>query len=447
MLNAEIFADHFTKLLKDFKTKKYLLAVSGGLDSSVLAYLFHQINLSFDVAHCNFHLRGVESNLDMEFVKSIPYLSNSKIFIKEFDTFAEQKDSKRSIEMVARELRYQWFEELAHDYDYIVTAHHADDNAETLLLNLTRGTGLKGLTAIPTFNNKIIRPLLPFTAEEIKNFATENQIPFRTDQTNFSTQFHRNKIRHQIIPVLKTINPKVIDTFSQNIEIFKSQYDFFSDSINPLKKAYLEQKNKKYHISIDKLLLEKHGRLILYEILTDFNFNSTVIYNIFNRLGTQSGKYFYSPTHQLLKNRKELIISEKKEEKAINIVINDIKELKNYGFSVELYKNSSKITFSDDKKTIYIDKNKLVFPLYIRKWQAGDYFHPYGLTGKKKLSDFFTDNKINRLKKKEIPILWSRDKIVWIVGFAADHRFAIESKKTKEYYVIRQICENSEFLS
>lgn len=439
MLNAEIFAAHFTKLLKDFKTKKYLLAVSGGLDSSVLTYLFYQTGLSFDVAHCNFHLRGEESNLDMEFVKTIPYLSNNKIFIKEFDTFAEQKNSKLSIEMVARELRYKWFEELAHEYDYVVTAHHADDNAETLLLNLTRGTGLKGLTAIPTFNTKIIRPLLAFTTQEIHAFATENKIAFRTDQTNFSTQFHRNKIRHQIIPVLKKINPKVIDTFSQNIEIFKTYYDFFLDTIKPLKKNYLELKKDKYYISIKKLLIDKHAKLILYEILTDFNFNNRVINDIFYRLHAQSGKYFYSETHQLLKNREELIISEKKEYQEWNIIINDIKKLENYGFSVELYKNQSKIVFTNDKKTIYVAKDKLAFPLYIKNWQAGDYFYPYGLSGKKKLSDFFNDHKINRLKKGEIPILWSCDKIVWIVGYAADYRFSIHQEKTKEYYKITQV--------
>ena len=195
MLDATQFITHLQSLIDNPFKKRFLLAVSGGVDSCVMAYLFHHHGLHFDVAHCNFHLREEESNQDMEFLKNIPYLKDVSLFIKEFDTIALQQDSGKSVEMIARDIRYEWFQELGKEYDYIATAHHADDNAETILLNLTRGTGLKGMTGIPAINGKIIRPLLPFPAEDILAFADQHHIEFRIDQSNYSEEFRRNKIR------------------------------------------------------------------------------------------------------------------------------------------------------------------------------------------------------------------------------------------------------------
>ncbi len=441
MLNATQFITHLQSLIDNPFKKRFLLAVSGGVDSCVMAYLFHHLGLDFDVAHCNFHLRGEESNQDMEFIKNIPYLKDERLFIKEFDTIALQQDSGKSVEMVARDLRYEWFHELGKEYDYIATAHHADDNAETILLNLTRGTGLKGMTGIPAINGKIIRPLLPFTAEDILTFAEENHIEFRIDRSNYSDLFRRNKIRWQIIPKLKEINPNLISTFTRNITLFNAQYRFYQQKIEILKTNLLLKKDNEYLISIKEIIDSGHSELLLHEILTDFNFHSNTIQNIVQQLHTTPGKKFTSGTHILIKDREYLIISEIKKINPLYIVIEHLSDLDNYGYSVELLDYKKDLQFLRDPNTIYVDKNKLHFPLTLRNWQEGDYFYPYGMKGKKKVSDLFTNEKISIPHKHRIPLLCMEDEIVWIVGYKADRRFAIKSGETKQYYVIRHIAK------
>ncbi len=441
MLNATQFITHLQSLIDNPFKKRFLLAVSGGVDSCVMAYLFHHHGLDFDVAHCNFHLRGEESNQDMEFIKNIPYLKDERLFIKEFDTIALQQDSGKSVEMVARDLRYEWFHELGKEYDYIATAHHADDNAETILLNLTRGTGLKGMTGIPAINGKIIRPLLPFTAEDILTFAEENHIEFRIDRSNYSDLFRRNKIRWQIIPKLKEINPNLISTFTRNITLFNAQYRFYQQKIEILKTNLLLKKDNEYLISIKEIIDSGHSELLLHEILTDFNFHSNTIQNIVQQLHTTPGKKFTSGTHILIKDREYLIISEIKKINPLYIVIEHLSDLDNYGYSVELLDYKKDLQFLRDPNTIYVDKNKLHFPLTLRNWQEGDYFYPYGMKGKKKVSDLFTNEKISIPHKHRIPLLCMEDEIVWIVGCKADRRFAIKSGETKQYYVIRHIAK------
>lgn len=441
MLDATQFITHLQSLIENPFKKRFLLAVSGGVDSCVMAYLFHHHGLHFDVAHCNFHLREEESNQDMEFLKNIPYLKDVSLFIKEFDTIALQQDSGKSVEMIARDLRYEWFQELGKEYDYIATAHHADDNAETILLNLTRGTGLKGMTGIPAINGKIIRPLLPFPAEDILAFADQHPIEFRIDQSNYSEEFRRNKIRWQIIPKLKEINPNLIPTFTRNIGLFNAQYRFYQQKLQILKTGLLLKKDNEYLIPIQQLIDSGHSELLLHEILTDFNFHSDTIQNIANQLHTTPGKKFTSGTHILIKDRKYLIISEIKITNPLYIIIDHLSDLENLGFSVETLDYKEDLQFQRDPNTIYIDKNKVQFPLILRNWQEGDYFYPYGMKGKKKVSDLFTDEKIAIPQKHRIPLLCLQEEIVWIVGYKADRRFAIKSGETTQYYVIRRIAE------
>lgn len=441
MLDATQFIIHLQSLIDNPFKKRFLLAVSGGVDSCVMAYLFHHHGLDFDVAHCNFHLRGEESDQDMEFLKNIPYLKDVSLFIKEFDTIALQQDSGKSVEMVARDLRYEWFQELGKEYDYIATAHHADDNAETIFLNLTRGTGLKGMTGIPSINGKIIRPLLPFPAEDILAFAAQHHIEFRIDQSNYSELFRRNKIRWQIIPKLKEINPNLIPTFTRNIGLFNAQYRFYQQKLQILKTGLLLKKDNEYLIPIQQLIDSGHSELLLHEILTDFNFHSDTIQNIVNKLHTIPGKKFTSGTHSLIKDRKYLIISEIKTTNPLYIIIDHLSDLENLGFSVETLDYKEDLQFQSDPNTIYIDKNKVQFPLILRNWQEGDYFYPYGMKGKKKVSDLFTDEKIAIPHKHRIPLLCMGESIIWIVGYKADRRFAIKSGETTQYYVIRRIAE------
>jgi tRNA(Ile)-lysidine synthase len=233
-MNTQFF-QHLLLLAPDAESVRFLLAVSGGRDSVVLAHLFANYGLHFDIAHCNFHLRGEESNIEMNFVRDLPFLTTQRVFVKEFDTLNIQQKSGKSLEMVARELRYQWFEEIGKDYDYLVTAHHANDNAETVLMNLLRGTGLRGICGIPQKNGKIIRPLLRFRGSEIERYADKQGIRFCVDSSNMSDDFLRNKIRHHIIPELEIINPNSIETFSKNSHLFLQQAQFFDAHIQQYK--------------------------------------------------------------------------------------------------------------------------------------------------------------------------------------------------------------------
>jgi len=430
-----LFYQYLQHLVSAPLQTRFLLAVSGGIDSCVMAHLFDTYNLTFDIAHCNFHLRGEDSNKDMQFVEDWILNKNRKVWVKEFDTLAIREKSGKSIEMVARELRYVWFAEIGKDYDFICTAHHANDNAETLLLNLIRGAGYRGLNGIPEKNGKIIRPLLPFTSAQIKQYAREYQIPYREDKTNQMLIYQRNKIRNQLIPVLEELNPQLIDTFARNISLFNAQYSFYNEQIELQKKHLLQKKDEIFIIEINSLKKIKHVKVVLYEILTDFGFNYTTVELIIKHLNSISGKQFFSATHCLLKDRNRLIIKEKTIDSFDEIVITQIEEIEQYGFKIEEIEKTEPVHFYSDNNILYVDKSKLLFPLKLRHWKEGDCFYSYGMTGKKKLSNFFIDNKIDIYQKNKIWLLCSQDNIVWIVGYRSDRRFAIQSS-TKTFLKI-----------
>lgn len=429
------FYNHLKDLIGTPDGKRFLLTVSGGKDSVAVTHLFHELNLTFEIAHCNFHLREDDSNLDMQFVKELAEKWNISLHIKEFDTFNKQKQSGKSIEMVARELRYSWFDEIGQHFDYIVTAHHANDNAETILLNLTRGTGLKGLTGIPAINGKYIRPLLLFSSAEIMQYIERHNLTFRTDKSNFSEEYQRNRIRHSVIPQLEEINPQLIATFSQNIAHFQQQYAFFTHEIERYRSNIMSKNDNNYYLNIEKLLTLPDAELILFELLKPFDFSSSTIQEIYQALGGQPGKQFFSPTHILVKNRNELIIRQKEDNAKINIKFESIEKLEKFGFNIDLQDYTKDITFHRDPQTIYIDAKKLHSPLTLRNWEDGDFFYPFGMKGKKKLSDFFVDQKVDLHSKRDILILCSQSDIVWVIGYRADNRFGIDAN-TKQYYKI-----------
>ena len=431
----ERFIEHLKSLVPDAVQAHYLLAVSGGKDSTALAHLFHYHQLNFEIAHCNFHLRDEESDKDEQFVRELAATMDKKLYVKQFNTLEAQQGSGKSVEMVARELRYEWFQTLCPEADYVVTAHHADDNAETLLLNLTRGTGLKGLTGIPARNGRILRPLLPFTSEEILQYLSENHLPFRTDQTNFSTQYHRNKIRHEVMPVLRDINPEITSTLCHNMAVFNQQYHFYLSEIQRNLSEIVIKKDDELYISCKKLLATNYAELLLYEALKEYNFTASQVKDIIKNLRGISGKVFLSSTHIVLKDREFLIVKKRGEEEFPRTLCQNLEELEALGFEIEEFSMDQPPQFPAPQHTIYIDADKMEFPVQVRAWEEGDTFVPFGMNGKQKVSDLFNNLKINRLKKKQIPILLIGDQIAWVVGIRADHRFRITTQ-TQHYYKI-----------
>lgn len=439
------FYSNLQKIAPDCEKAGFLLAVSGGKDSTVLAHLFAECGLQFDIAHCNFHLRGEASNEDMRFVQNLAKNLHKELFIKEFETLSIQKNSGDSIEMTARKLRYDWFHELSAHYDYVVTAHHADDNAETLILNLARGTGLNGLCGIPEKNGKIIRPLLPFSSDEILHYAQAHLMPFRVDQSNLSEQFQRNKIRLSILPKLKEINPDLIATFSQNIHIFNQLKNFFFHQICQISAEITHFENKQFYIDIDKLSAIPEPELVLFELLRPYHFEGRSVNSIIDNLHNEPGRIFFSSTHQLLKDRRFLIVREKNSTDFVPHFCNSASELRALGFSVEYKKIADEDGCSVEKlweeihsanaDTLFADADKMTFPVEIRKWEAGDWFIPLGMKGKKKLSDFFINQKIDCYAKEQVRLLISKGQVVWVIGWRTDQRFCID-ENTKHYYKI-----------
>ena len=422
------FQKHLNKNFPFLTKSNVLIASSGGIDSTVLAHLFHQLNLNCSLAHCNFSLRGKESDLDETFVKNLGSFLNFPVYTKTFDTKKHATEQGVSIQMAARELRYAWFEKTAkkHKAAYILTGHHKDDVVETVLINLTRGTGLDGLTGIPEINGTIVRPLLPFSREEIQRYAEKHKIVWREDESNSSTKYVRNKIRHDIVPILKELNPNFLESFDTTLHNLKESQALIQDRIARLKEHVITyNENGILSISIKKIEELKSPKANLYEILKPYGFTNSK--DATRLLKAQSGKQLFSKTHRLLKNREELLLSDLQ---------------KNTEETFVIPKNSTQITqpialnFSEveapgefSTTTAYIDKKKLNNALVVRKWQKGDYFYPIGMNGKKKLSNYFKDEKLSLLEKEEVWLLCDGNDIVWIIGKRLDNRYKI-SKNT-----------------
>lgn len=414
--------------------KRYLLAVSGGADSTVMATLFHEAGLSFAIAHCNFHLRGADSDRDMRFVQQLAAQWQVPLYLQEFDTLTLQKNSGKSVEMVARELRYTWFSEIAGDYDFIVTAHQSTDAAETMLFNLCRGTGLKGLCGIPSKNGKIIRPMLVFTAEEIRQYAEDHHIAYVEDITNRDEEISRNRIRHLVIPQMETLNPQFVSTTATSRQILQRQYAYYQKHIAADIQKVVSEQNGQCRINRSKLAECDDLELVLYEILNEYGFPAIVSEKLSVNSFFQPGKQFFSDTHILLIDRDFLLIQPKanSEEACVNIVSQE--ELSQY-FDIEEFEYQKDMVFEKNPDILYLPKDKLTFPLQIRSWRSGDYFYPLGTKGRQKLSDFFTDHKIDRFTKSEIRLLCSEDQIIWIIGWRSDERFKIQEKNTICYKI------------
>ncbi len=382
------------------------------------------------LAHCNFNLRGAESDADEDFVLQLAEDLGVEVFIQHFDTTVYVEENKLSIQMAARTLRYNWFDDLCKQlhFDYILTAHHADDNLETFLINLTRGTGLDGLTGIPEVNTRIIRPLLPFSREDVEAYAKTNKIQWREDASNVSTKYLRNKLRHDIIPVLKSINPQLLQNFNKTQSFLKDSKGIIDHHIDTVFNSLSERvNNNTIRFNIDKIKALPHPKAYLYELLKDYNFSEWD--DVVTLLDSQSGKQILSATHRLIKDRDFILLSEKTVLEEQNITILNLDSVVNTPLG-RLCFRKVKTMLKHDIKTIYIDHSKLEFPLTLRKWQEGDWFYPFGMRGKKKLSKYFKDEKLSLLDKEQIWLLCSKNDVVWILNRRADDRFRVTDDTT-----------------
>lgn len=411
--------------------EKVIVGVSGGADSVALLDILHSFRIECVIAHCNFHLRGEESNRDAFFVEELCKKYNLKYERIDFDTEAYAEINSISIEMAARELRYNWFEQLRviHLADKIAVAHHRDDSIETILLNLIRGTGIKGLTGIAPVNGYVIRPLLCMSRNDILEYLEDRKLNYVDDSTNNEDLYARNKIRLNIIPLLETINPSVKEAIIRTSDNLKQVSNIYQMYIAQVKNDIF----KENRINISLLIQYAEPEAILFEILSPFGFNPATIRQIFESIIAQSGKIFYSETHELLKDRGYFILKEKETLVIDSYTIHeDDKSL-----SHPLRLNIEKIDISDDfyieknPRIIYIDANKIKYPLTLRHWKKGDWFVPFGMKGKKKVSDYFSDQKYSLFDKESAWILCSDNDIVWIIGKRADDRFRIDKETTR----------------
>ena len=394
----------------------------------VLAHLCKSCNFNFALVHCNFNLRGEESDADEEFVLDLAEQLDVEVFVQNFDTQAYANDYKRSIQMAARELRYNWFEELAHNlkFDYILTAHHADDNLETFLINFTRGTGLNGLTGIPILNGNIVRPMLPFSSEEIENYTQENTIEWREDSSNSSRKYLRNKLRHEVVPILKDINPQLLESFQHTLNHLNDTADIVAESVdNIAQKAIVSLDEDDVFFKVSEFKNLKNPKAYLFELLNEFGF--TEWNDVVNLLDAQSGKQVFSSTHRLVKHRDYLILSEfnHSNHSEEDIIIEQNHKSVETSIGTLVFKIVQKIS-ENDPNTIYVDKDKLVFPLKLRLWRDGDFFCPFGMKGKKKISKYLKDEKLSLVEKERTWVLASNNEIIWVIGKRADERFRVE---------------------
>ncbi len=414
---------------------RILLAVSGGIDSVCMFHLFRKAGYSIAIAHCNFGLRDEESDQDEVFVQNLAEEFDIPLFKVKFNTAEIAKKEGISIQMAARDLRYDWFEEIRvkYDYNYIAIAHNKDDVIETFLINLTRGCGLKGLSGIKPINGKIIRPLLFAFRNEIIQYMTENSLEFREDSSNISVKYSRNLLRHEIIPLFEKLNSGFKETMTENILRLKESETVYIENIESKKEEIFKQNNQQIILDIEQLKLLNPITTYMHEFLLPFGFSQTQISDIINSFDGISGKKFISLTHRLIKDRTKLIIEEISLINKRSFVINNIDEIIEHPLNLKLAElnRTDNFEFSRNINKGSFDSDLIEFPLTIRKWKKGDYFMPLGMHNLKKLSDFFIDNKFSISEKENIWILESGNKIIWIIGYRIDERFKVSDKTKK----------------
>jgi tRNA(Ile)-lysidine synthase len=408
------------------KTDIILVATSGGADSVVLCHLLKDLGYNFAIAHCNFNLRSTESIRDELFVENLAGLLGVPYFQTSFKTKEIAAKQKKSIEETARDLRYEWFYTLLkkHEFACIATAHHADDNIETVVMNFFRGTGITGLRGILPKQNKIVRPLLHACKEEILQYVKDVKLHFVTDSSNAENDYTRNLFRNAILPQIEKVYPEANANILRNIDRLGDTALLYNQKVAEIKSKLIEKRGEEIYIPALKLQKQEALHTIVYEIIKDFNFTANQTGEVVKLLDSESGKYIQSATHRILKNRKWIIIS------PIVAITNEIFLLHAIGDSVQLPIGNIKIestvataNLNQGDNICFVNTSEITFPLMVRKWKTGDYFYPLGMQKKKKLSRFFIDQKLSLLDKEKIWVVESNKKIVWIIGKRLDDRF------------------------
>lgn len=431
----------FQKFSVFFKEKnlvgaKFLLAVSGGVDSVVLCELCKQAGLKFSIAHCNFGLRGEESERDEKFVRSLSKKYGVEVFVKKFDTQNYAEEKKLSIQEAARELRYDWFVQLKKEkgFSFTLLAHHAEDNIETLLMNFFRGTGLQGLTGMPEENRDekfFLRPLLNVRRTAIVEFANQNKLQWVEDSSNASSKYTRNFFRNELLPQIRKVYPQVEENLLNTIDRFIKINALYQTSVEELKKKVCEVNGSEVRIPVLKLMKYRHTSLI-YEIIKDFGFGEKQVEEIIKLSEADSGRFMENENFQIIKHRNWFIIAPKSNTGDTIVIEEGMDKLSFSGGRLEV-KQILKEKFSLQKKDniAQLDAKSIEFPLLLRKWKQGDYFYPLGMRKKKKLARFFIDQKLAKNQKENVWVLESNKKIIWIAGMRIDDRFKI-TDSTKE---------------
>ncbi len=427
MLNE--FKNHLETNFPKLLSEPFLLACSGGLDSVVLTHLFHNLKLNFSIAHCNFQLRGAESDADEKFVTHLAKKLNIKSHVTHFNTNDYVAKNKVNVQIAARDLRYAWFSELMQENQVgtLVTAHHADDNLETFLINLSRGTGIDGLTGIPAKTDTISRPLLAFSRAQILKYAEAQNLEWREDASNADVKYLRNKIRHEIVPVLKELHPTFLQNFELTQSHLKGANTVLNNHVELLKSRIFEVHNDGFRISIEELAVLHPQSAYLHALLKDYGFTAWT--DIVRLLEGLSGKEVRSKTHRLVKDRDFLLLEALAPEVSENFTIEEEQIEITIPIHIEIE------SVDDLKETgehiLYVDKDSLKYPLVVRKWEKGDYFYPFGMKGRKKLSKYFKDEKVDIISKEKQWLLCSGNEVVWVIGRRSDQRFSV-TKKTRQ---------------
>lgn len=435
MLPVKNFTD-FIKQNNLFEPgSKILAAVSGGMDSVLMVHLLKAAGFNFAIAHCNFQLRGDEALADQQFVNQLALQLNIPFHTINFDTKKYAAEHKISIQMAARELRYQWFNEISqqHGYNVIALAHHQNDAIETILLNLTRGTGIAGLHGILPKNGLLVRPLLFLKRDDIQDIVSSNGLEYVEDSSNSSAKYARNKIRLEVIPKLKELNPDLENTFEHNLKHFRSLEMLLEQKLSELKKDIFIIHGDEIHLPVAAIKKLHPQTLLFYGLLQEYGFNEATINDVISALDKHSGRVFESPGFMLALDREKLILTKKQASVTGAVQIDEGRHEVNYNnYRLSILHDDSPLIIKDNPLAVSIDADLLIYPLTLRPWQQSDHFYPLGMKTKQKLSDFFIHQKVPLHQKKQIPLLVNGNgDIIWIGGYRPDERYKV-SKKTKK---------------
>lgn len=433
------FQNNFLKHCEDagwqLDSNRVLLAVSGGIDSVVMCHLFAFAKFDFAVAHVNYQLRGADSDDDELFVKNLAIHYRVPFYSTKVDTQRIAEASSESVQMVARRLRYNWFSELLakHKFRYIATAHHLNDSVETVLLNMSRGTGLSGLSGIPLQNGKIIRPLLFASRNQIVEYASEKALSFREDVSNSSDKYQRNFVRHHIVPAFTELNPSFLHTMQHNMSIWSEVAKWYTGKINRLSKQLIHQRGEDLYMSIALIKNNRYAKALLYENLKQYGFTSAQVNDVIEAIEAHPGKQFIAGEFRLIRDRRFFILTKTSNSASYHLVTPDcdlkVDAEKLFRFSLH---SAEDISITADAKAAYINADSLTYPLTLRVWKQGDYFYPFGMNRKKKkVKKLLTDLKVPLHEKERVWVVECEQKILWVCGIRSDERFRVTASTKK----------------